>query len=126
MLNVRPRLHLQLRLLLVGYPYQKYMDLTLLSCRLLVNVQFVTKDNGYAAFLGWESYSAHDLGEGGSSPYPPLFRHDESPRSCDWLSKLSANVDKIDDNIGQSLQSHRTVNVSKTAYEAPAKPTGEF
>ncbi|KAJ5696964.1 hypothetical protein N7536_007376 [Penicillium majusculum] len=49
-----------------------------------------------------------------------------SPCSCDRFFELSAKVDKINNQLGQSLQSHDTVNVSKTTHNTPAKARRGF
>ncbi|KAJ5401043.1 hypothetical protein N7465_011532 [Penicillium sp. CMV-2018d] len=49
-----------------------------------------------------------------------------SPCSCDPFFELSAKVDKINDQLGQSLQSHDTANVGKTTHDTPAKPPRSF
>ncbi|CAI7647097.1 unnamed protein product [Penicillium viridicatum] len=49
-----------------------------------------------------------------------------SPCSCDRLLELSAKVDKINDQLGQSLQSHDTANAGKTTHDTPAKPPRSF
>lgn len=49
-----------------------------------------------------------------------------SPCSCDQLLELSAKVDKINDKLGQSLQSHDTANFPKTTDLALAKPPRSF
>ena len=47
-----------------------------------------------------------------------------SPCSCDQFIELSAKVDKINDKLGQSLQSHVTANISKKTTDlAPAQPS---
>ncbi|KAJ5159557.1 uncharacterized protein N7482_006561 [Penicillium canariense] len=50
----------------------------------------------------------------------------DSPCSHDQFFELLAKVDKINDKLGQNLQSHDTVNVSKTTDDAAAKPHWNF
>ncbi|OQD64649.1 hypothetical protein PENPOL_c007G02126 [Penicillium polonicum] len=47
-----------------------------------------------------------------------------SPCSCDRFFELSAKVDKINDQLGQSLQSHDTAG--KTTHDTPVKPPRSF
>jgi hypothetical protein len=50
----------------------------------------------------------------------------DSPRPCDRFFELSAKVDKINDKLGQGLQSNDMVDVSKTTDDALAKPPRSF
>lgn len=49
-----------------------------------------------------------------------------SPCSCGRFFELSAKVDKINNQLGQSLQSHDTAKVWKTTHDTPAKPPRSF
>lgn len=49
-----------------------------------------------------------------------------SPCSCDRFFELLVKVDKINDQLGQSLQSHDTANVRKTIHDTPTKPRRSF
>ncbi|KAK4861624.1 hypothetical protein LT330_003659 [Penicillium expansum] len=48
------------------------------------------------------------------------------PCSDGRLFELSQKLEKINDKLGQSLQSHDTANVSKTTHNAPTKPPRSF
>ncbi|KAJ6189034.1 hypothetical protein N7519_003942 [Penicillium mononematosum] len=50
----------------------------------------------------------------------------DSPCSSDRFFELSAKVDKINDKLGQSLQSNDTASVSKTTHDAATKPPRSF
>jgi hypothetical protein len=50
----------------------------------------------------------------------------DSPCSRDRFFELSAKVDKINDKLGQSLQSNDTANVPKTTHDATTKPPRIF
>ncbi|CAI7665415.1 unnamed protein product [Penicillium glandicola] len=50
----------------------------------------------------------------------------DSPCSYDPFFELSAKVDKINDKLSQSLQSHDAANISKTTDDALAKPPRSF
>jgi hypothetical protein len=50
----------------------------------------------------------------------------DSSCSCDRLVELSAKMDKINENLCQSLPSHDTVKISKVSVDTTAKLTVSF